>query len=199
MAKIPLFPLPLVLFPGGRLPLKIFEPRYLDMIGQCMRDESGFAIVMIRQGRQVMVGPDADQPEICTTGTYVRIIDFDKRDDGMLTVMVEGDVKVKLRERSSQDDGLMLGDVEFLPLDDDAPVPESLGHLSTLLERFTEHEMVQRLGLQIDYESAVEVGGRLTELLPCPDPVKQFLLELSDPVERLEQLDAVVRQMQGAQ
>lgn len=199
MAKIPLFPLPLVLFPGGRLPLKIFEPRYLDMIGQCMREESGFGIVMIRQGRQVMVGPDADLPAVCTTGTYVRIIDFDRRDDGMLTVMVEGDVKVKLRDHSSQDDGLMLGNVEFLPLDEDAAIPESLGHLGTLLERFSEHEMVQRLGLQINYESAVEVGARLTELLPCPDPVKQFLLELSDPVERLEQLDEVVRQMQEAQ
>ena len=68
-----------------------------------------------------------------------------------------------------------------------------------MLERFAEHEMVQRLGLQIDYRSAVAVGSRLTELLPCPDPVKQFLLELSDPVERLEQLDQVVRQMQEAQ
>ena len=199
MAQVPLFPLPLVLFPGGRLPLKIFEPRYLDMIGQCLRDESGFAIVMIRQGQQVMRSPDSTLPSICRVGTYVRVIDFDRRDDGLLSIMVEGDVKVKVRNSRSQEDGLMLGDVEFLPLDADTAIPETFDHLATLLERFAEHEMVQRLGLQIDFESAVAVGGRLTELLPCPDPVKQFLLELTDPLERLEQLDDVVRQMQEAQ
>lgn len=199
MARIPLFPLPLVVFPGGRLPLKIFEPRYVDMIGRCMREEAGFGIVMIRKGQQVMQGRDAALPSICTVGTYMRIIDFDRRDDGLLSIMVEGDVKVKIRDNSSQDDGLMLGDVEFLPLDEDLPVPEALDHLGTLLERFAEHEMVQQLGITINYESAAEVGARLTELLPCPDLVKQFLFELADPVERLEQIDQVVREMQDTQ
>ena len=62
MARIPLFPLPLVVFPGGRLPLKIFEPRYVDMIGRCMREEVGFGIVMIRRGQQVLQGPGAALP-----------------------------------------------------------------------------------------------------------------------------------------
>ena len=199
MARIPLFPLPLVVFPGGRLPLKIFEPRYVDMIGRCMREEAGFGIVMIRRGQQVLQGPGAALPSICTVGTYMRIIDFDRRDDGLLSIMVEGDVKVSIRDNRSQDDGLMLGDVEFLPLDEDVPVPEALEHLGTMLERFAEHEMVRQLGLTINYESAAQVSARLTELLPCPDPVKQFLLELSDPIERLEQIDQVVREIQDEQ
>ena len=92
----------------------------------------------------------------------------------------------------------MLGDAEFLPLDHDVAVPAALEHLVSLLERFAQHDMVQQLALEIDFGSAVQVGARLTELLPCRDPVKQFLLELSDPIERLEQIDQIVRQMQEA-
>lgn len=195
MAQIPLFPLPLVLFPSGKLPLKIFEPRYVDMVGRCMREETGFGIVMIRRGQQVL---QASLPSICSVGTYVRIVDFDRRDDGLLSVVVEGDVKVRIRGNSSRDDGLMLGNAEFLPLDHDVAVPAALEHLVSLLERFAQHDMVQQLALEIDFGSAVQVGARLTELLPCRDPVKQFLLELSDPIERLEQIDQIVRQMQEA-
>ncbi len=197
MAEIPLFPLPLVLFPGGRQRLNIFETRYLDMVRGCMREDDGFVLVMIRKGDQVMRTASASLPSICTIGTYVRIIDFDPSGSGMLGITVEGDVKVRVRTNRAQDDGLMLGEIETLPLEEDVPVPESFAHLAVLLEQFSEHEMVQRLNLSIDYESAAEVSARLTEFLPCPDPVKQFLFELGDPVERLTQLDEVIRQLQA--
>ncbi|MBT5725619.1 MAG: peptidase S16 [Gammaproteobacteria bacterium] len=196
MKEVPLFPLPLVLFPGGKLSLQIFEARYLDMIKKCLRERTGFGIVLITHGDRILASPDEQLPEISHCGTYSNIIDFDQSSNGMLSVVVEGDRKFVIRDQYEQPDRLMMANVEFLAVEPEVVVPEEKQHLSGLLESLMVHEAVQRLGLDCDLGQAAEVGARLTELLPCPNHFKQRMLEMKDPLERLGELDRLVERMQ---
>jgi len=195
MAQIPLFPLPLVIFPGGRLPLQIFEPRYVDMVKQCLREGTGFGVVMITEGDQVLADPEQQLPSVSHCGTYCTIVDFDELPNGMLGIMAEGQKKFVIRDEYEQVDRLMVGDVEFLVDEEKTEMPEDQEHLSSLLESLMSHEAVQRLGLNCDMTQAVEVGARLTELLPCPNHFKQRLLEMKDPLVRLVELDKLVERI----
>lgn len=198
MADIPLFPLPLVLFPGGRLPLQIFETRYLDMVKRCLRDNTGFGVVLIEEGDQVLRGPELQLPSIARCGTYATIVDFDQNPNGTLGIMAEGQVKFVIRDEYEQSDRLMMAQVEFLEIEDDVGVPEDKQHLANLLEMFLEHDAVRGLGLEINFEQAGEVGARLTELLPCPNHFKQRLLEMKSPLARLNELEKLIVRMQNS-
>ena len=196
MKEIPLFPLPLVLFPGGKLPLQIFEIRYLDMVKSCLRNESGFGVVMITEGSQTLSDPEEQLPEICRYGTYCEIVDFDQQTDGLLVILIEGKQKFAIQDHYEQPDRLMVAQVEFIAKEEHVAVPEEREHLSGLLESLLAHEAVQRLGLSCDLGQAVEVGSRLTELLPCPNQFKQRMLEMKDPLVRLSELDKFVERIQ---
>lgn len=196
MAEIPLFPLPLVLFPGGKLPLQIFETRYLDMVKHCMRENTGFGVVLIEEGDQVLKGPDQQLPSVSHTGTYATIVDFDQNPNGTLGIMVEGQVKFVIRDQYERSDRLMMGQVEFLEIEEEVEVPDNKQHLVNLLEMFMEHEAVRNLGLTINMEEAREVGSRLTELLPCPNHFKQRMLEMKNPLARLNELEKLIARMQ---
>ena len=196
MKEVPLFPLPLVLFPGGKLSLQIFEARYLDMVKKCLREQSGFGIVLITDGDRILASPNDQLPEISYCGTYCTIVDFDQSSNGMLSIVVEGDRKFVIRDQYEQPDRLMMSNVEFLAIEEEVAVPEEKQHLSGLLESLMAHEAVQRLGLDCDLGQAVEVGARLTELLPCPNHFKQKMLEMKDPLLRLGELDKLVERMQ---
>lgn len=196
MAEIPLFPLPLVLFPGGRLELQIFELRYLDMVKNCMRCESGFGIVMIEDGEQVLRRNDQQLPTVSHYGTYVTIVDFDQRSNGMLGIAVEGQVKFVIRDQYEATNRLMMAEVEFLEMEEKAPIPEKHENLANLLDTLVQHEVVKNRVLEIDYGEAREVGSRLTELLPCANRYKQRLLEMKDPVARLNEIGKLIERMQ---
>ncbi|MDA0978142.1 MAG: LON peptidase substrate-binding domain-containing protein [Proteobacteria bacterium] len=198
MKDIPLFPLQLVLFPGGRLPLRIYETRYLDMIRDCMKAGSGFGVVMITEGSEALARPDEQLPEVSHCGTYCLIVDFDQADDGSLSIVIEGQRKFVIRDQYEQADRLMRASVEFLADEDRVTIPEEREHLSGLLESLMEHEAVQRLGLSCDLAEASQVGARLTELLPCSNDFKQRLLEMKDPLIRLREIDKLVEQIQKA-
>ena len=199
MAHIPLFPLPLVVFPGGRLPLQIFETRYVDMVKRCLREGSGFGVIMITEGDQVLRDTEQQLPSVSRCGTYCSIVDFDELPNGMLGIMAEGVKKFVIRDEYEQVDRLMMGDVEFLPDETPADMPDEQEHLSSLLESLMSHEAVQRLGLGCDMTQAGEVGARLTELLPCPNEFKQRMLEIKDPLIRLVELDKMVDAIQKRQ
>jgi len=199
MAHIPLFPLPLVVFPGGRLPLQIFETRYVDMVKRCLREGSGFGVIMITEGDQVLRDTEQQLPSVSRCGTYCSIVDFDELPNGMLGIMAEGVKKFVIRDEYEQVDRLMMGDVEFLPDETTADMPDEQEHLSSLLESLMSHEAVQRLGLGCDMTQAGEVGARLTELLPCPNEFKQRMLEVKDPLIRLGELDKMVDAIQKRQ
>ena len=197
MSEIPLFPLPLVLFPGGRLSLRIFETRYLDMVMRCMRENSGFGVVMIEEGRQVLENSEQSLPSVSHQGVCCKIVNFDQLPTGMLGIMIEGQTKFVIRDQYEQPDRLMMADVEFLDAEEAHEVPDEYEHLVRILQSLMEHEEVVSLGYTLDFNSAVEVSARLTELLPCGDETKQLLFELKNPLARLKELGKVVAEMQG--
>ena len=196
MAEIPLFPLPVVLFPGGRLSLQIVETRYLDMVKQCMKDDVGFGIIMIREGNQLLKNAEEQLPSVAHSGTYATIVDFDQRDNGLLGIIVEGQARFAVRDQYETSERLMMADVEFLVTESKETVPVEKSHLSEILASLLEHEAVEALRLNADLDDASEVGGRLTELLPIPNDLKQRLLEMRNPIARLEDLDKLIVKMQ---
>jgi Lon protease-like protein len=176
-----------VLFPGGRLPLRIFEARYMDMAKACLRDGSAFGVCLIREGAEV--GAPATPAEV---GTLARIATWDMPQLGVLQVLARGEQRFRIRSRSVQANGLVRGSIELIDPENDAPVPESLARCVQLLERVIEQhpELFER---PHRLDSCLWVGGRLAELLPLPLDAKQALLELDDPRTRLERLNALVR------
>jgi len=196
MAEIPLFPLPLVLFPGGRLPLQIIEPRYLDMLTACLRNGAGFGVVMIREGKQMLTHRDEQLPSVAFTGTLATIVDFDEGANGQLDILIQGQRKFVVRDQYEQADRLMLAEVEYLPDETFFSVPQDKLHLASLLQTLIEHEAVLGLDLVIDFDSATDVGGRLTELLPLPNKFKQRMLEMKNPIARLADLESLIERMQ---
>jgi len=196
MPEIPLFPIPMVLFPGGTLPLQIFEVRYLDMVKRCMRQGTGFGVVLIEEGHQLLRDMDQQLPTVSHCGTYCTIVDFDQQPNGMLGITAEGQAKFVIRDQYEGDNRLMMADVEFLDSETDGGVPEQHEHLINLLDTLLKHNNFKERQLVIDYGQAREVGARLTEILPCPNEMKQRLLEMKDPVARLGELEKVIANLQ---
>ena len=195
--QIPLFPLRSVLFPQGVLPLRIFEPRYIDMIGRCMREESGFGIVLIRQGAEARLSPDVDQPSLFEVGTQARIVDFNQADNGLLGIVCHGDSKFRICSTDEQPDHLLIGEVEFLA---EEPVGELLDEhepLVSVLRELVQHPLIQQLGLQVEFDEARSVSLRLADLLPIEPEIKQALLQMRWPKERLTELQRIVTKFQG--
>jgi Lon protease-like protein len=175
-----------VLFPGGRLPLRIFEQRYMEMAKSCIKDHSPFGVCLIREGAEV--GAPATPQAV---GTIVRIVSWDMPQLGLLHVTARGESRVRILERSVQPDGLARASIEVLPDAADSPVPASLSACVKLLERVIEqHPALLERPHRLD--SSAWVSARLAELLPLPLEAKQALLELDDPGERLQRLNTVL-------
>ena len=148
-ADIPLFPLRTVLFPGGQLPLRIFEPRYLDLVRACLRDSEPFGIVLIRDGDEAKVSEDYELPRLFQLGTEAHIVDFNQLSDGLLGIVARGGRKFRLLESWLADDGLQWGRIERLPEDAKAPVAETYDELVTLLKELAQQPLVAKLKLTI--------------------------------------------------
>lgn len=187
---LPIFPLNMTLFPQGRLPLQIFETRYLDMVKDCLRNQHGFVIVSIQQGQEV-----GEKPEIYNVGTYVEIIDFETLPSGLFGITVEGKQRVRFDQCQAEKSGLLRAQVEFIDNEESMQLPEQFSHLATILKSVIRNPAVEKLNLLITLNCAVEVGYRLTELLPFDIEDKQALLELDDPIERLHRLQAILQLM----
>ena len=184
-SELPLFPLSTVLFPGGPLRLRIFEPRYLDMVRQCLRGSRPFGVVLILEGLEA--GAAAS---VATTGTSARLVDFDTLPDGLLGIDCLGEQRFRLCRRWQQPDGLNLAEVDYLPEDAACALPAELAHLGELLR-----EVLPQLGeryahVTAHYDDAGWVGNRWAEVLPLTCAEKQQLLELADPLARLTQVAA---------
>lgn len=180
--EIPLFPLQTVLFPGGPLSLRIFEPRYLDMVSRCLREEHAFGVCLIRAGAET--GP----AEIVEVGTLARIVDWQPRDDGMLGIRVRGGDRFRLEQCWTQKDGLNVGRARSIAPDLPAPLPAEWRPLVPWLKRAIKTLAAHYSGVEADYEDARWVGFRLAEILPLPLPHRQVLLEMTSPLERLRML-----------
>lgn len=195
--EIPLFPLRTVLFPGGVLPLRIFEPRYVDMVGRCMREQIGFGVVLIRQGPEARSQADAAQPDIFEVGTEARIVDFNQADNGLLGIVAEGARKFTVHKIREQSDHLLLGEVSFLAEEPAGELASEHDTLVEVLQELTNHPLIKRLNPKVDFGEARSVSLRLAELLPIEPEIKQSLLQMRWPKERLTELGRLVKKFQG--
>ena len=194
--EIPLFPLGNVLFGGGRLPLQIFEPRYLDLVGRCMKTQTGFGVVLIRQGRESHQPGDAS-PSLFEVGTYARIVDFNQLANGLLGITCAGAEKFRIRKAWAAADHLMMAEVEFLPDERAGAVAEEFAGLVDTLRVLVKHPMIQQLQLEVDYDDARSVSCRLAELLPLDAETKQSLLQMHTPRERLVEIRRLIAKLRG--
>jgi len=175
-----------VLFPGGRLPLRIFEARYMDMARACLREGTPFGVCLIVQGQEV------GEPAIpAPVGTLARIVQWDMPQLGLLHVVAQGERRFRILDRQVQKDGLSVASVEVLQEESDAPVGSEAAHCVRLLERLIEREPEVFAEPRLD--SSAWVSARLAELLPLELPAKQALLELDDGAARLAQVSALLR------
>lgn len=178
--KVPLFPLNALVCPGGRIPLRVFETRYIDMVSHCLRNENGFVVVMLREE------PSSTQP-FYNVGTLTRIVDFGQSEErGMLNIVVEGDARVIISKPERAISGLWQAKVEPANGENFVPLPERYLDLKDVLKALVQHPTVEELKMDIDYQDGRQIGWRLTELLPLDNAQKQQLLEMVDPISRLQ-------------
>ena len=192
MNVIPLFPLNIVLFPGGPLPLRIFETRYLDMVRNCMRSSTSFGVVLIRSGGEI--GP----AETYDVGTMAKIVDFHQLQDGLLGLSCIGEERFRIHSRRSQPDGLNVAEVERIAAEEPVPVPERHLALAGLLQSVLPQLGESYTGIDMHLDDAVWVGHRLAEILPMTPADKQHCLEITDPLRRLDVLAPMVRLAEDA-
>ncbi len=189
-ARIPLFPLNTVLFPGGPLPLRIFETRYTDMVRRCMREQSAFGVVLVRAGGEV-----GDVALTADIGTTARIVDFYQLPDGLLGITCLGERKFRVLTRWREADGLNMGQVQWLSAEAAQPVPGEYRHLADILRKVLPelaemYELVEKR-----FDDAAWVGSRMTEIVPLELSDKQVLLEMADPLERLARLAPMIKRV----
>jgi uncharacterized protein len=182
VTAIPLFPLNIVLFPDGPLPLRIFEMRYVDMVRSCMREDRCFGVALISEGSEA--GP----AETYDVGTTAKIIDFHQLPDGLLGLSCVGQQRFRILKRSVAKDGLNLGEIEWLANEPVVNVPARHAQLAELLRTVLPQLGEVYTGIDMRLDDAAWVGYRLAEILPIELHRKQGFLEMNDPVQRLDAL-----------
>lgn len=184
--KCPIFPLRTMLFPDSRLPLRIFEPRYIDMVSKCMKDSLEFGVILSRESN------DPKMFETYNIGTMAKIIDWEQGNDGLLGITTIGTNKFKLLGMNKQEDGLNIGDVEIIEREGDFKPTENFSNLVSLLKA-----ILDDINLYNDdekkFESASWVSFRFAEILPLKLEDKQKCLEIDDPIIRLNYLEPLIR------
>jgi len=195
--EIPLFPLGHVLFSGGQMPLQIFEPRYLDLVGRCMKTKTGFGVVLIREGSEARRPNDDGPPSLFDVGTYARIVDFNQLANGMLGIVCRGGEKFRIHRAWEAANHLAMAEVAFLPEEQAMPVGEEFQSLVETLRVLVKHPMVQQMGVEVDFDDARSVSWRLAELLPLEAETKQSLLQMHLPRERLLEIRRIVSKLSG--
>ncbi len=197
LTEIPLFPLPVVLLPGGFLDLQIFEQRYLDMVAQCLKQDTGFGLVLIENGNQVLVNAGQSAPSVVRMGCYCKIIDFDQNQNGLLNIRIQGERKFRINDYFEAASRLLKAEVEFLESEPAISTTDQDEGLIEILHNLLKHPTVTIQPQEVQFEDASQLGGRLTELLPLSNLIRQNLLELKDPVKRLRSLEKLIDDLQS--
>ena len=187
-ARLPLFPLKTVLFPEGLLPLRVFEPRYMDMVARCMREGSGFGVCLIAAGEEV---GEAAVPH--AVGTEARIEKWDMNQGGVLQILVRGGRRFRIEDHELERDGLLIASVRWLSEPPPCPVPAAQAEILPLL-RMIANELGEQFPQPHRFDDAAWVGARYAELLPVPPLARQKLLELDDVSSRLEIIQQFLHQ-----
>jgi len=190
--RLPLFPLKTVLFPGGRLALRIFEQRYLTMAKSCLAGEKPFGVCLITQGEEVATPGAAGAPEFAAVGTFARIQAWDMPQLGILQVAAVGEARFAVQAHELMPDGLVVADVAPMAPEPFVAMSAERRPLAELLEHLAARVGPQHVPGERALDDASWVGGRLAELLPLPLPMKQALLEMNDADARLAALQRFV-------
>ena len=173
--------------PAGRLPLRIFEPRYLTMVKACLKSDSGFGICLSKDGAET--GPSVGTYPY---GTLIKIVDWDMDDSGLLLIVTEGVQKFRTISATESETGLLLGEIELLPAEEKSLIPAELQSLAELLQRALDNMGPLLDYAEADFTDALWVGSRLVELLPMPPAMRHDMIAISDPVERLRVLQGFI-------
>ena len=183
---LPIFPLRTILFPGSKLPLRIFEPRYIDMVSRSMREDSDFGIILSREST------DPKMFETYDTGTLAKIIDWDQGGDGLLGITTIGTQKFRLKELNKQEDGLNIGSIERIEKEGDYKPLKEFTHLVELLQAILDDVNIYGND-EKNFDSASWISYRFAEILPLRIEDKQKCLEIDDPIIRLNFLEPLIK------
>ncbi len=183
---LPIFPLRTILFPDSKLPLRIFEPRYIDMVSRSMRENSEFGIILSREST------DPKMFETYDTGTLAKIIDWDQGVDGLLGITTIGTQKFRLKQLNKQEDGLNIGSIERIEKEGDYKPLKEFTHLVELLEAILDDVNIYDEN-EKNFDSASWISYRFAEILPLRIEDKQKCLEIDDPIIRLNFLEPLIK------
>ena len=174
--NIPIFPLSSITFPGGYMPLRIFETRYIDMVKDCVKNNTGFGISLSKPN-------NIDYYDV---GTYCKISDWEQMDDGLLGITIRGKYRYRITNSGAQSDGLIRADIEHMDEPSFVDVPKELMPYSDFLKNILEQypKFYHDEAPKYFTESGL-VGSRLAEILPMPLDEKQVILEIEDYLVRL--------------
>ncbi len=180
LMQIPLFPLSSVVMPGGLLPLRLFEPRYLNMVRDCFRGDTGFGVCLVKEGAEAG-GAAVPFPN----GTLIKIVDWDQGDNGLLQIVVEGEQKFRIIDTHVDDAELLRGTVALLPAEQSVPVPAEFHHLVETMDQILEQVSSAVKYANPETNDALWLGSRFVELLPLAASLRHQLLSMDQPLERL--------------
>ena len=183
---LPIFPLRTILFPDSKLPVRIFEPRYIDMVSRSMREDSEFGIILSREST------DPKMFETYDTGTLAKIIDWDQGGDGLLGITTIGTQKFRLKELNKQEDGLNIGSIERIEKEGDYKPLKEFTHLVELLQAILDDVNIYDDN-EKRFDSASWISYRFAEILPLRIEDKQKCLEIDDPIIRLNFLEPLIK------
>lgn len=183
---LPLFPLSSVVMPEGLLPLRLFEPRYIDMVKNCFKTDTGFGVCLIRSGLEA--GEVADP---YPRGTLVSIVDFDQGADGLLHITGKGVAEFNLHDYRVQSDGLLVGEVSMIETVSGSPLKSEHASLASKLDM-----ILQYVESHLQYSDKKLgddqwVSNRLIELLPLDAEAKYAIIDMPDTQSRLDALNAL--------
>jgi hypothetical protein len=190
-----LFPLSVNVLPGAYLPLQIFEPRYIDMVSECLANSEGFCIVLFKDDENE---ENKDYLSHHNIATYVEIVDFNKLDNGLLGITVQGKHKIRIEDVWKQEDELLLGKIEKINEEDDnlSNEPEYLD-LWNMVKEITNHPEIKKLNLDLDLNSSISVCYILASVLPLRPQEKQTILEFENNRDKLDYLKALIKRLGG--
>lgn len=185
---IPLFPIAAVLFPRGRMPLKILEPRYLDLVSSCLKRDVGFGVVHLQEGHEVNTVVSESGTKFATIGTYAKIIDFDSSSDGTLRTTIEGRSKFQILSSWQEKDLLYRAEIKWIDDEETFPLPESFSELNVLLSQLMEHPELQQLNFEAQVTDASTLSFLLSQFLPINTTTQYDYLCFEEPLTRLEKI-----------
>ncbi|MGA1761908.1 MAG: LON peptidase substrate-binding domain-containing protein [Gammaproteobacteria bacterium] len=193
LKSLPIFPLGIVVLPGNIQSLQIFEPRYIQMVKDCMKADSGFVIVLQKESKE-------NQLSILEHGTYVEIIDFNTLPNGLLGITVRGIHRTKIKTMEQNQLGLNIGTVENIqdPEVDDQALLAQYPDLIQVLSQLKQHPQIKSMPLEINLDSADSVSYHLAGLIPLAAKDKQKILEAFDAGQRLNYLSKYFDQIAGS-